>query len=117
MVAKDVDREYASIPPYFGGYKSQMTFFQRMTNLLLTEASLVYRRYFLLATVDKMAQQHFPNARPIAEIERDAELTFANIHPTTSWLRSLPATFIPVGAMHVRPAKPLPQVSFHLRWQ
>ena len=112
MAAKDVDRQYASIPPLFGAADSQMTFFQRMANLLMTETTLAIRRYFLISAFDKLAEKDFPNARPCAEIERDAQLTFVNIHPTTSYMRPLPATFIPVGAMHVRPANPLPQVIY-----
>ncbi len=112
LAAKDVERQYASIPSYFGTHGSNMTFFQRLSNFVMTEVFLVVRKYYLLGTFDALAKKDFPNARPIAEIERDAQLIFANIHSTTSYMRPLPPTFIPVGAMHVRPAKPLPQVRF-----
>lgn len=111
LEAKDVSRNYASIPPLFGSFSSHMTFFERIKNLILNEVFLQMRKSYLLPVLDKVAKKDFPEARPISEIERNAELCFANIHAASSWQRSLPPTFIPVGAMHVRPANPLPEVS------
>ena len=71
------------------------------------------RKYFLLEMLDDLAAKDFPSLRPIAEIERDAELLIINSHPTTAWSRPLPPNVIPIGAMHVRPAQPLPEVHIH----
>lgn len=109
LASKDVSREYALVPPSLGGYGSHMSFFQRMTNMFVCEFRIAARKYFLLPTLDELVKKDFPNARPIAEIERDAQLCFVNAHPTTTWLRTLPATIIPIGASHTRPAKPLPK--------
>lgn len=113
LAMKGVSLDYASIPPILGDHGNPMTFFQRMTNMVVNEALLVIRHYYLLSTFDKLVSKDFPNARPISVIERDAELILANIHPITSWLRSYPPSFIPVGAMHVRPPQPMPEVCLH----
>ncbi|XP_059353346.1 UDP-glucosyltransferase 2-like [Daphnia carinata] len=107
--AKGASHEYASIPPLFGTFSSPMTFAQRMTNAVLTEALLIVRKFYLLSTLDNLAKKDFPLARPIAEIEKRSELCFINLHPASSWPRSLPPTYVPVPAMHVRPIEPLPE--------
>lgn len=101
---------YAYIPPLLGNFGSPMTFFQRMYNAVVSEGLLTVRRLYLLSNLDKMVKKDFPNARPIAEIEKDAQLFFINEHHTTCGLRPLPPTAISVPAMHTRPAKPLPEV-------
>lgn len=108
--AKGASHEYASIPPLIGTFSSPMTFTQRMTNAVFTEALLVVRKFYLLSTLDNLAKKDFPLARPIAEIEKRSEICFINLHPASSWPRSLPPTFVPVPAMHVRPIEPLPEV-------
>lgn len=60
--------------------------------------------------LDQVIRKDFPDARSIEQIERDAKLCLTNIHPVTAWVRSLPPNVIAVGAMHVRPPKPLPDV-------
>ena len=110
LTAMGVAQEYANVPSMFGVYNDQMTFFQRMENLLASEIILQVRKIILLRMLDQVIRKDFPNARPIEHIERDAKLCLANIHPATAWVRSLPPNVIAVGAMHVRPPKPLPDV-------
>jgi glucuronosyltransferase len=105
LAAKGVSHDYASIPPLLGSYSSQMTFYERMTNFPVTDGFLVLQKFYLLAALDQLAKKDFPAARPISEMERNAELNFANIHPASSWTRLLPPTLIPVPAMHVRPCR------------
>lgn len=53
-----------------------------------------------------------PEARPLSEIKRDASLLLLNSGPITSWPRQLPPSVLPIGALHTKPAKQLPEVSF-----
>ena len=110
LALKDVAMDYASIPPMFGDYTNPMTLIQRMTNLMLNEAFLIVRRHYLLRSLDNVIRNDFPNARSISEIEKKAELVFANVDPVTSWLRAYPPSFIPVRALHVRAAQSIPEV-------
>ena len=87
-----------------------MTFVERFLTLALTEIYLLIRKIFSLRMLDSLARKDFPNGRPIEEIERNAELCLASSHAATAWPRSLPPTFVPIGALHVGPPNPLPKV-------
>ena len=108
--AMGVPSESAYVPGGANDHGSDMTFVERALNSLGMELFLWCRRYFVLGMVDEMVREDFPNSRPIAEIERDAELLIMNSHPTTSWSRPLPPYAIPIGPLHVRAAQPLPKV-------
>lgn len=110
LSAMGVAQEYANVPTMFGVYNDKMTFFQRMENMLASEIILQLRKIILLRMLDQVIRKDFPDARSIEQIERDAKLCLTNIHPVTAWVRSLPPNVIAVGAMHVRPPKPLPDV-------
>ena len=102
--------EHATVPSPGLGCTNKMTFLERVLNTLGTEVFLLLRKLFLIRMLDDLARKDFPDGRSINEIERDAAICLANIDFATSWTRTLPKTIIPVGAMHVRPAKPLPKV-------
>ena len=106
-----IPSESAYVPGGGADHGSNMTFVERAINLIGLEIFFMLRRYFVLRMVDDLVREDFPNSRPIAEIERDAELLIMNSHPTTSWSRPLPPYVIPIGPLHVRPAKPLPEVN------
>ena len=108
----DVSKEYAYFPPLHGDYKSEMKIYQRMINMIVSEVVMVVRKFVLLQAIDELARKEFPNSRPVALIERDAQLCLANIHSSTYYPRPLPPTYIPISAMHVRPPQPLPKVTF-----
>jgi glucuronosyltransferase len=103
-------QEYSSAPSPALEFTSQMSFFQRALNAIGTEIFLLLRKMFIVQMMDDLARKEYPNARSISEIERDAALCLANIDFATARVRTLPRTIIPVGAMHVRPSKPLPKV-------
>lgn len=108
--AMNAAQEYALVPATGLDFSSRMTLMQRVVNTFMGEGLLAMRRWFVLSLVDELAKDDFPNARRAVDIERDAQLCFVNIHPASSWPRSLPPTFIPVGALHVRAPKQLPEV-------
>lgn len=110
MTAVNVPLQYASVPGGLGDSGIEMTFMERLENMLTTEIFLLVRKIFWLHALDDIAIKDFPNTRTIAEIERDAQLCFLNSHPATAWSRPLPQHVIPIPALHTRPAKPLPQV-------
>ena len=111
LKAMSMSQEYAYVPTGMNDFDSRMTFKERLINMLACEIFFPLRKYFLLEMLDNLVAKDFPGLRPIAEIERDAELLIINSHPTTAWARPLSPNVIPIGAMHVRPAEPLPKVS------
>jgi glucuronosyltransferase len=110
MDAFQVPQEYASVPVGMGDGGSQMTFMQRVGNVMAGELFFLLRKVLWLNTIDDLARKDFPNSRPIIEIERDAQLCILNSHPATAWTRPLTQNVIPIPALHTRPAKSLPEV-------
>lgn len=110
MDAVNVPHQYASVPGGLGDNGSQMTFLERMGNLISIEMFLLVRKIFWLDILDDRIRRDFPNSRSVSEIERDSQLCIINSHPATAWARPLPQNMVPIPALHTRPAKPLPQV-------
>ena len=105
---------YATVPNGLGDYISKMTFLERVVNLVGNELFLLIRKYYILNFLDEIANKDFPNSRPIFEIERDSSLCIINSHPATAWHRPLPPNVIEIGALHTRPAMPLPKVRSYI---
>lgn len=106
----NVPQEYSYVPVGQGDYGTDMTFFERLGNMLSSEIFITIRKWFVLPAIDKVAQKDFPNARPIAQIEREAQIAIINSHPATAWARPFPPNIISVPALHVRRPHPLPEV-------
>ena len=107
--------DYASVPTSLTEYDDRMTLPQRMFNAFSSEAFEVVRRKYILAEVQDIVQKHFPGSKSILEVMGDASISIVNSHPAVTYPRSLPPTIIPIGALHTRPAKPLPKVFFFLK--
>lgn len=108
--AMGVSMDYASVPFSLNDLGNQMSFFQRVENFVSAEVILQVYRFTVIRMLEEKIARDFPNSRPIEELDKETSLAFLNIHPATSWVRSLPPTVIPIGALHTRPAKLLPLV-------
>ena len=102
--------DYASIPTAITDFDDQMTFIQRTMNAVQAELISFVIDYFVLNPLEERMRVDMPNMRSLFEIKKDASLLMMNIDPVTSWPRSLPPSVIPLGALHARPATPLPEV-------
>ena len=103
--------DYASVPTAIADFADDhMTFSQRLINMIPNEIFNLVRTYYLMKDLDALVKTHFPNARSITELEGEASIFIINCHPITNWPRSLPPSIVPIGALHTRPAEPLPQV-------
>ena len=112
--AVNVPASYASVPGGSGDNGSKMTFLERVGNLVTSELFFLIRKYYIHNFLDEIANKDFPNSRPISEIERDSSLCIINSHPATAWHRPLPPNVIEIGALHARPAMPLPKVQSYV---
>lgn len=107
------DDEHDSYVPFIlSSFTNRMTLFERTMNLLsnrvfmsLTTWHFSYVQSFLIEN------RIIPNCPSLKDIEKNMSLIFINSHPVFSYPRTLPPQVIEVGAMHCRPAKPLPDVS------
>lgn len=105
-----IPNDYAYVPSVLTDFDDRMTFFQRLVNMLTAESQALVYKYAAIDLVDEMVKKDFPEARTVAEMEKETSLILMNSHPTTAWPRSLPPTIIPLGALHTRPAQPLSSV-------
>ncbi|XP_045118669.1 UDP-glycosyltransferase UGT5-like [Portunus trituberculatus] len=68
-----------------------------------------WRKWAVVPLIQKEISAHFPDLPPLLEIERNQSLTLMNTHFSITTPVPLLPSQIEVGAMHCRPAKPLPQ--------
>jgi hypothetical protein len=59
------------------------SFAQRLMNIRIGETWRSLRQKKIFDAVDEQAKKDFPNARPAAEIFKEASLVLVNSHPTT----------------------------------
>ena len=107
-----VSMDYASIPTALTELDDKMSFMQRMINTLQAELVSLFTDWFVMQPLEKRLRLDMPDARPLLELRGEASLLMINSHPATDWPRQLPPSVIPIGALHTRPAKPLPEVYF-----
>ncbi|XP_059353288.1 UDP-glycosyltransferase UGT5-like [Daphnia carinata] len=100
LVAMGAPLDYASVPIHTTDFVTPMTFTQRLMNIIPTMGCLISH---------SIVKSYFPGARDIEEVLGEASICMINSHPMTNWPRSLPPSMIPVGPLHTRPAKTLPQ--------
>jgi len=104
----------AILPVVFAGFMPEVNLIGRAQNLwnyLIVEYYFTKNR----EVIDKFYLEHFPDYHLLHK--KDVSLVFYNSHPTIT-PRPISANVIEVGGIHVKPAKPLPAVSypyFHLR--
>lgn len=68
--------------------------------------------------MDEIQKLYFgPDVPSMTELEQKTAIAFVNTNPTFNIPIPLPENVIPVGGMHIREAKPLPEVkiSFNLQ--
>ena len=110
-----VSMDYASIPTALTEFDDQMSFTQRLINTIQGELVTQFTNWFVMQPLEERLRLDIPDARPLAEIRAEASLLLINSHPATDWPRQLPPSVIPIGALHTRTAKKLPEVLFFFK--
>ena len=110
LYAMGAPLEYASVPNYLSDFNNQMTFLERLMNVVTGEMVKPLQNYSFQKQMEAIVQREFPGVRSMAELEGEPSLYIINTHPVINWPRSLPPTILPIGALHVTQPKPLPQV-------
>lgn len=62
-----------------------------------------------------MAKYFGPDLPPISQLEKRATLALVNSNPILDHLGPMPDNVIPIGGMHIKDPKPLPEVKFYSR--
>ncbi|KAG0710470.1 UDP-glucuronosyltransferase 2B14 [Chionoecetes opilio] len=87
-----------------------MSAWNRFKNVLCLLASgVTWRHWDVVPLVQGEISAHFPDLPPLLEIERNQSLTLMNTHFSITTPVPLLPSQVEVGAMHCRPAKPLPK--------
>ncbi|KAG0730428.1 UDP-glucuronosyltransferase 2B7 [Chionoecetes opilio] len=98
-------------PTLLGSYMSSpMSLWHRLMNTCIhLWIPFVWRIWFVVPLVQKEISAQFPDLPPLLELERNQSLTLMNTHFSIDIPLPLLPSQVEVGAMHCRPAKPLPK--------
>ncbi|KAK8399519.1 hypothetical protein O3P69_003537 [Scylla paramamosain] len=97
-------------PSLWSVYVGPLSFWQRLHNTFLhIWPSILWKYWTLMPGVQREVWQHFPDLPPLLDIERNQSLALMNSHFSITTPMPLLPSQVEVGAMHCRPAKPLPQ--------
>lgn len=96
--------------PWYGlPYTAEMTFVERLWNLFFVYADVFLRNVRLFPAENRIGKQFFgKNIQSAAKLERHISLVLSNTNPLLDWPQLLPPHIIPVGGLHTRPSKTLP---------
>ena len=96
------------VPFFLSSLTDRMSLPQRLLNTILTHGLNFYQNWFVFPRIQPRIDRFFPNAPPLSELKTNISAAFVNTHPALSYPRSLPPTAVELGAIHCRPARPLP---------
>ncbi|KAK7869408.1 hypothetical protein R5R35_000704 [Gryllus longicercus] len=104
----------AYVPDPFLPFNDRMSFVQRFINFVFGVFQELGRELYYLPAQDAVmrrwlsvdARRPLPHVR---DLQRATALMLVNAHVAVSYPRPLMPTLVPVGGMHVRPGKPLPE--------
>lgn len=92
-------------------YTGEMTFMERVSNFLLVYVEVGLRYVHQYRQEHKVARKYFGEDIPsMVELERHMSLILTNSDPVLDFPQPLAPNFIPVGGLHTRKAKKLPDV-------
>ncbi|XP_063915087.1 UDP-glucosyltransferase 2-like [Zophobas morio] len=90
-------------------YTGEMTFMERVSNFLLVYVEVGLRYVHQYRQEHKVARKYFGEDIPsMVELERHMSLILTNSDPVLDFPQPLAPNFIPVGGLHTRKAKKLP---------
>lgn len=91
-----------------------MTFLQRVANFLFDAAASTYFQSVYLHQQDSLLRKHFGDGHPhLKRIMTNTSLVLVNHHNALGAPRPYLPNMIEIGGYHVRPPKPLPNVSLN----
>lgn len=107
----DIPNPWSYSPFLLLPYSSEMTFFQRLWNSLLSGFWTGVRWFIMHPSCDSTVQKFVPNAPSIRDVIKNVSFLLVNSHVSMDDPKPLMPYMAEVGAMHCRPAQKLPEVS------
>uniref|UniRef100_A0A182YPK7 Uncharacterized protein n=1 Tax=Anopheles stephensi TaxID=30069 RepID=A0A182YPK7_ANOST len=101
---------YSYVPFYSLSYGTDMSFFQRIHNTLLSLTDMFYRNCISNPRIDGMMREYFRyDDLPYApELHKRSKLMLVNAHYSIDFPEASPPNLIPVGGLQIREPAPLP---------
>lgn len=90
-------------------YTDKMTFFQRVTNTLMSLATGAMFEVLLMPFMKKLYENNFPNGKPLQELVDNVDLYLMNSHFSTETLRPYLPNMIQIGGFHLQSDEDLPE--------
>ena len=97
------------LPQVMLNYKSNMDFFQRVYNSMLTLFQELYERCYVLPKHNAILHKHFPDAPHLDDLIYNTSLVLLNSHISTNEPYPLVPNMIQIGGFHIHPLKKLPE--------
>ncbi|KAJ8924193.1 hypothetical protein NQ315_006984 [Exocentrus adspersus] len=98
------------LPYYHLNYMQDMSFFQRVVNYLVINVDLLYKKTYEAQQLEELVNEAFGKGkRSLIELERHISLLLCNINTALHYPQPLTPNIIPVGGLHAKPPKQLPQ--------
>ncbi|XP_018325088.1 UDP-glucuronosyltransferase 1-3 isoform X1 [Agrilus planipennis] len=89
------------IPNIDMDYSDNMTFFERVENLITITYTLFYFNFVSNSAVQSLVDKYAPHDQPIAEVSKNISLLLVNTHVTTARPRPFVPNIIEVGGIHL----------------
>ncbi|KAG0730425.1 2-hydroxyacylsphingosine 1-beta-galactosyltransferase [Chionoecetes opilio] len=97
-------------PNFMVTFPLPMSLWHRLKNTFMhLYIPFFWRTWAVVPAVQKEISAQFPDLPPLLELERNQSLTLMNTHFSIATPLPLLPSQVEVGAMHCRPAKPLPK--------
>lgn len=90
-------------------------FADRVKSLLYSIFSQLLHSFVVIPKFDRIIKQHFGDDLPYyGDIEKNASIVLLTTNPIIHGARPFGPNVIPIGRLHIKPFKPLPQVTFNI---
>nr|XP_053653646.1 UDP-glycosyltransferase UGT5-like [Cherax quadricarinatus] len=100
----------AYVPNFLEDYPRPMSLWHRFHNALVHIGfALYWRKWTIVPLIQKEISAQFPELPLLLDLERNVSLSLLNSHFSMNTPLPLLPSQVEVGAMHCRPANPLPQ--------
>ena len=108
MLGDSEHSEY--VPSIVTSYTDRMTLSQRVLNTVATHMLNFFQDHVIFPLIQPTIDEFFPQSPPLSALKANLSAAFANTHPVFNYPRAYPPGVVEVGAIHCRPAAPLPPV-------
>lgn len=99
-------------PEVITAYPEDMTFLQKVDSVLFDIYSRYLYSYKMYPTMNRISKKYFGEDTPdLQDIGKNMSMLFLNTNPILHRPRSYGPNVIQMGRMHLKPKKPLPNVS------